>query len=68
MYIIALSRFLTYFYLFECVLWGLNGHNYQKEKGPGTSNHLLFRLWNKFTKISLLVIQNLTKFDQFILS
>ena len=32
-----------------------NGQNYQKPKGPGTSDQSLFRLQNKFTKISLLV-------------
>ena len=40
-----------------------NGQSYQKQKGPRTSDHLLFRLRNKFTKISLLVIYYLTKFD-----
>ena len=33
-----------------------NGQSYKKQKGLGTSDQLLFRLWNKFTKISLLVI------------
>ena len=40
-----------------------NGHNYQKQKGPGTSDQSVFRLKNKFKKISLLVIYYLTKFD-----
>ena len=40
----------------------LNGENYQKQKGPGTSDQLLFRLQNKFRKIPLLVIYYLTKF------
>ena len=31
-------------------------------KGPGTSDQSLFRLWNQFTIISLLVIYYLTKF------
>ena len=34
-----------------------------KTKGPGTSSYSLFRLLNKFTKMSLLVIYYLTKFD-----
>ena len=41
----------------------LNGQNYQKQKGPGTNNQSLFRLENKFRKISLLVIYYLIKFD-----
>ena len=45
-----------------------NRQNYQKQKGPGTSDQSLFRLRNKFTKISLLVIYYLTKFDGVILS
>ena len=40
-----------------------NGQSYNKQKGPGTSDQSLFRLQNKFTKISLLVIYYLTKFD-----
>ena len=36
---------------------------YQKQKGPGASDQSLFRLQNKFTKTSLLVIYYLTKFD-----
>ena len=39
------------------------GQSYQKQKGPGTSDQLLFSLQNKFTKISLLVTYYLTKFD-----
>ena len=41
----------------------INGQNYQKQKSPRTSDLSLFRLHNKFTKISLLVIYYLTKFD-----
>ena len=37
--------------------------SYQKQKEPGTSDQLLFRLQNKFRKIPLLVIYYLTKFD-----
>ena len=40
-----------------------NGQSFQKQKVPGTSEQSLFRLRNKFTKISLLVIYYLTKFD-----
>ena len=43
--------------------FSFNEQSYQKQKGPGTSNHSLFRLQNKFKKISLLVIYSLTKFD-----
>ena len=39
-----------------------NAQSYQK-RGPGTSDQPLFRLQNKFTKISLLVAFYLTKFD-----
>ena len=39
-----------------------NGQNYQKQKAPGTSDQLLFRLWNKFRKVPLLVMFYLTKF------
>ena len=42
----------------------LNGQSYQKQKG----DQLLFRSWNKFTIISLLVIYYLTKFDDVIQS
>ena len=40
-----------------------NEQNYQKQKGSGTSDQSLFRLENKFTEISLLVMYYLTKFD-----
>ena len=33
-----------------------NGQSYQKQKGPGTSDQLLFRLQNMFRKIPFLVI------------
>ena len=52
---------LTLFFLSNPVLF--NGQSYQKQKGPGTNDQLLFRLQNKFTKISLLVLYYLTKFD-----
>ena len=40
--------------------------NYQKQKGPGSSDQSLFRLRNKFRKIPLLVMYYLTKFDDII--
>ena len=44
-----------------------NSQNYQKQKGHGTSDQLLFRLRNKFRKILLLVMYyDLTKFDDVI--
>ena len=52
---------LTLFFLSNPIPF--NGQSYQKQKGPGTSDQSLFRLRNKFTKISLLVIYDLTKFD-----
>ena len=39
---------------------------YQKQKGPGTSDQLLFRSRNKFRKIPLSVMYDLTKFDDVI--
>ena len=43
-----------------------NRQNYQKQKGPGTSDQPLFKLRNKFRKIILLVTYYLTKFDDVI--
>ena len=43
-----------------------NAQSYQKQKGPGTSDQVLFRLLDKFRKIPLLVIYNLSKFDDVI--
>ena len=40
-----------------------NRQNDQKQKGPRSSDQSLFRLWNKFRKIPLLVMYYLTKFD-----
>ena len=40
-----------------------NGQDYKKQKGLGTSDQPLFSLWNKSTKISLLVVYYQTKFD-----
>ena len=44
-----------------------NKQNYQKQKGPGTSDQPLFRLQNNIRKIPLLVIMYyLTKIDDVI--
>ena len=40
-----------------------NGQSYEKQKGPGTSYQLLFKLQSKFINIYLLVLHYLTKFD-----
>ena len=42
-----------------------NRKGYLKQKGPGTSDQLLFSLQNEFKKNSLLIIY-LTKFDDII--
>ena len=57
-------KMLTLFFLSNPVPF--NGQNYQKQKGPGTSDQSLFRLQNKFRKIPLLVMCYLTKFDDVI--
>ena len=44
---------LTIFFLSNPVPF--NGQSYQKQKGPGTSDQFLFRLRNKFTKISYIL-------------
>ena len=51
---------VTLFFILKPVpfIW----QNFQKPKGPGTSDQSLFRLQNKFRKIPLLVIYYLTKF------
>ena len=59
----ALKR-VTLFFLSNPVPF--NRQNYQKQKGPGTSDQSLFRLRNKFRKIPLLVMYYLTKFDDVI--
>ena len=43
-----------------------NRQNFQKQRGPGTSDQWLFRLQNKFRKISLLVMYYQSKFDDVI--
>ena len=55
---------VTLFFLLNPVPF--NRQNYQKQKGPGTSDQSLFRLQNKFRKIPLLVMYYLTKFDDVI--
>ena len=52
---------VTLFFLLNPVPF--NRQNYQKQKGPGTSDQSLFRLQNKFKNIPLFVIYYLTKFD-----
>ena len=54
----------TSFFLLNSVPF--NRQNYQKQMGPGTSDQSLFRLRNKFRKISLLVMYYLTKFEDII--
>ena len=44
---------LTLFFLSNPI--NFNGQSYEKQKGPGTSDQLLFRLQIKFREISLLV-------------
>ena len=55
---------LTLFFLLKLVLF--NGQDYEKQKGPGTKDQSLFRLQNKFSKIPLLVMYYVTKFDDVI--
>ena len=52
---------VTLIFLLNPVLF--NGQSYKKQKGPGTSDQSLISVQNKFTKMSLLVIYYLTKFD-----
>ena len=49
-------------YIFSFEPHPFNGQNYQKQRGPETSDLSLFRLQNKFRVISLLIIYYLTKF------
>ena len=58
---------LTLFFSFKNP-FPFNGQSYHKQKGPRNSDQSLFRLRNRLTKISLLVIYYLTKFDGVILS
>ena len=61
---LTLLKKLTLFFLLNLVPF--NGKSYQKQKGPETSDHSLFRLQNKFRKIPFLVMYCLTKFDDVI--
>ena len=45
-----------------------NGQDYEKQKGPETSDQSLFRLQNKSRKIPLLVMYYLNKFHDVIQS
>ena len=45
---------LTLFFLSNPVFF--NGQSYQKQKGPETNYQSLFKLRNRFTKITLLVM------------
>ena len=56
----------TSFFLSNPVLF--NRQNNQTQKGGGTSDQSLFRLQNKFRKVTLLVMYYLTKFDDAIWS
>ena len=55
---------VTSFFLLNPVPF--NRQNYQKQKGPGTSDQSLFRLQNKFRKIPLLAMYYMNKFDDII--
>ena len=55
---------LTLFFLSKPVPF--NGQDYEKHKGPGTSDQFLYRLQNKFRKILLLALYYLFKFDDVI--
>ena len=56
----ALNKLTLFFHLNPVPC---NGQNYQKSKGPGTSDQSLFRLQNKLREIPLLVMYYLTEFD-----
>ena len=55
---------VTLFFLLNPVPF--NRQNFKNQKETGTSDHSFFRLQNKFTKIPLLVVYYLTKFDDLI--
>ena len=60
----GLSKNINYVFLLNPVPF--NGQGYEKQKKLGASDQLLFRLQNKFRRISLLVMYYLTKFDDVI--
>ena len=55
---------LTLFFLSNPVTF--DGQSYQKQYGAGTSDQSLFSLENKFTKIILLIVYYMIKFDDVI--
>ena len=57
---------LTLFFLSKPV--PINGQDHEKQKRPGTSDQLLFRLQNKSTEIPLLVMYCLANYDDVIYS
>ena len=44
-------------------LIAFNGQDYKKEKGPGASDQSLFRLLSKFSKVPLLLMYYMAKFN-----
>ena len=56
---------LTFIYFFSNPV-PFNGQDYEKRKGPGTSDQSLIRLQNKFKNIPLLVMYYLTMFGDII--
>ena len=58
----GLSKTLKKLTIFLLNPFLFNGQSYQIQKGPRTSDQLLFRLQTKLTKISLLVMYYPTKF------
>ena len=55
---------LTLYFLSTTVPF--NGQDFEKERGPETSDQSFFRLQNKFRKIPLLKMYYLAKFDDMI--
>ena len=58
------SRKLTLYFLLNPVPF--NGQDYKKQKGPGTSDQLFFRLQSIFRKTNLSVMYYLAQFDDVI--
>ena len=56
-----LLKQLTLFFLSNPALF--NGQSHQKERGPGTSDHSLFGVQNKFTKISYMLTDQVWWFN-----
>ena len=57
---------ITLFFLLNPVLF--NGQNCKNQKEDGTGDQSFFRLQNKFSKIRLVLVYYLTKFDDVIQS